>query len=182
MPHKRQQKPPQKADELLDELESIKSLLDDEQDDIPILEEIIGNEPPLITEKADTPPKDPSILPGQQALFNEKNQSTSHTEKPSSSDNPFLPKHIRERLGSSIEYVHELAQQQRELEQQSLLMPFANDVTRASEQKTTLEKKNTSLAKTIANPDELIDSLVQQYLPIIEDDLRNRLKALLKDS
>jgi len=178
------------ADELLDELESIKSLLnEDDLDSIPVLEEVIDDNPPLVTETTtDTLPTHDTtdILPGQQGLFEDTQKHTSNPEASKnlstpSSDNPFLPKHIRERLGSSSEYVQELEQQQRALEEQSLTMPFSATVSSAIDH-TSITKAKTSLQNVIANPDELIDSLVKQYLPLIEDDLRQRLKALIDES
>ena len=174
---------PKKADELLEELESIKSLLDDDIDSIPVLEEMIDDAPPLVTKQAvdqgDTTPDALSILPGQQGLFDETAKPKANTsQKSPSSDNPFLPKHIRERLGSSSSYVEELEQQQRELEQQSLTMPLSTAVPSALDRDDHTKAKS-YLQKTIANPDELIDSLVKQYLPIIEDELRQQLKKLV---
>lgn len=178
------------AGELLDELESIKSLLDDDDlNSIPLLEEMIDDVPPVITQTVsaeDAPTlSDPSTLPGQQALFDEPS-----TDKPSppkartkpSSDNPFLPKHIRERLGSSVGYAQELEQQQKDLAHQSLTMPFSHQVPSALDEKISQTPSKTPLQQLIANPDELIDSLVQQYLPVIEDDLRQQLKALIDKS
>lgn len=175
---------PKQADELLDELESIKTLLDDDLDSIPLLEEMIDDAPPLakkqLTTKVIPTLDDPSILPGQQGLFDEKSKNqTSQLNKTPSSDNPFLPKHIRERLGSSSEYVEELEKQRRDLEQQSLTMPLSA-ATPSTLDRDDHKKAKNPLQKTVANPDELIDSLVQQYLPIIEDDLKKRLKELMK--
>jgi len=175
--------------ELVDELESIKSLLDEDKlSSIPLLEEMIDDSAPInATQDAlDNIPTlgELSPLPGQQGLFEEppttKTLEESHA-KPSQ-NNPFLPKHIRERLGSSASYVQELEQQQRELEKQSLTMPFSLAVPSTLDLSADKNASKTPLQQTIANPDKLIDSLVEQYLPIIEDDLRQQLKQLIEKS
>lgn len=183
-----------KASEILDELESIKSLLDDENlDDIPVLEVMIDDT--SATGTSDKDPldvfdqiptlNDPSVLPNQQRLFDEPAKERPAKEQKRtnlSNDNPFLPKHIRERLGATNDYMQELEQQQRELEKQSLTMPFSSKVPSMLEVEKPLKKPSPSLKSTIANPDDLIDSLVQQYLPIIETELRQRLKKLTEQS
>jgi len=171
---------PENTGELVDELESLKSLLDEDSlDSIPVLEEMVDDTSPMADPLAafDNIPTlgDPSKLPGQQGLFEEP------TAKPSA-NNPFLPKHIRERLGSSASYVQELEQQQRELEKQSLTMPFSHEVPSSIKEPAPKKRPKNPLQKTVSNPDKLIDSLVEQYLPIIEDDLRQQLKALINKS
>lgn len=185
------QKPDKKAQagELLEELESIKSLLDDEDlDSIPLLEEMIDDEMPIVTQPPvpdELPTLDnPSKLPGQKSLFGESAGDKPKSQKPRtlpSTENPFLPKHIRERLGSSTGYVQELEQQQRNLEKLSLTMPFSHQVPSKLDVKGDQKSRKTPLQTAITNPDDLIESLVQQYLPIIEDDLRQRLKALIDE-
>lgn len=80
-------------DTLLEELESIKGLLL-EEDDIPVLSEIIEAIEPL-----------PADTPRQPSLFNTTNtgRTPSRTQRPASitkasGENPFLPAHIRARL------------------------------------------------------------------------------------
>jgi len=160
---------------ILNELESIKGLLFEEpKDDAP---SICGEEVPTLQDRvADHNPYAP--LPGQQSLFSE-GRSESNSEPNSASpsvansnkgsdepdtvkseallptdENPFLPKHIRDRLQGNKPHLGMQNFKPSEL---------AND---PSEQQ----------AQTRA----LVDELVTEYLPKMEAELRQRLHKLIQ--
>jgi hypothetical protein len=96
----------------------------------------------------------------------EKSQMTAQTLK---TDNPFLPKHIRDRLHTS-----------RSL-QDEIMDSSLKSLT------TAIATKPSTPNQGPANPiegkqEQLIDELVQSYLPKIEQELRRRLQALLSDT
>lgn len=193
---------------LLVELESIKRLLDDESDMIPILDETVvedddGNyqsvdrvidsvivdsdlvpnlsgepvsefsptlddepsksplsefAPESILEREnqeESPIRDKSVLPGQQSLFDNKTASSSpsspsqtpNTNKPAKAlgDNPFLPKHVRQRLGKQSG------------------TPLGNMTAQQ------IAGNNPSYTE------RLVDQLVAKHLPRIEAELRKKL-------
>ena len=181
-----------KQQAILSELESIIDLLDDQPlGDIPVLSPIDSvddkdqldiptltplSESDILDPPLSTPSSAPDVLPGQRGLFDESVPTDSNTDidasinrksseeeaSPQASstatkargENPFLPKHIRERLHTN-----------------KALVDIINEQT--STIKTDLTTTNQS-----ANTDQLglIDDLVAEYLPIIETELRRRLK------
>lgn len=78
-------------DTLLEELESIKGLLDDE-DAIPVLREVIESIEPL----EDSEPRQPSLFRSADSGPAARKRSSGVTR--ASGENPFLPAHIRARL------------------------------------------------------------------------------------
>lgn len=136
---------------LLDELESIKGLLQDD-DDIPILSEVIEAIEPV-----------PQDRPRQTSLFQPPASTRAPAAKPrpasitrASGENPFLPEHIRARLHGNRPppLVEELA---------------AN----ASAQPRTDTPAEGQVSRAM-----LIDEVIQACLPDIEARLRARLDAL----
>lgn len=79
-------------DTLLNELESIKGLLQDE-DDIPILSEVIESIEPL----SDDSPRQPSLFQSSPSRSGEPKRRPASITR-ASGENPFLPEHIRARL------------------------------------------------------------------------------------
>ncbi len=132
----------------------------------------------------------------------EKQQTTSSTgqlasaasQRPIKTDNPFLPKHIRDRLHTSRSL-------QDEIMESPLFKTAAAKVE--SQNNSALEKKSVDLDKPIMekphaleseNPkrgtssahqtpeQDLVDELVATYLPKIEQELRKRLQDLVSQS
>lgn len=141
-------------DTLLDELESIKGLLQDE-DDIPILSEVIEAIEPL-----------PADSPRQPSLFQTSNSASTHSAKPrpasitrATGENPFLPEHIRARLHGNRPppLVEELAANPPA--QPRTEPPTDRPLSRAA----------------------LIEEVVQASLPDIEARLRARLSSLTEE-
>jgi len=122
----------------------------------------------------------PNIPPGQQALFKEpettkdideaekrQHHKTKSTRKPTdsnntgiSSDNPFLPEHIRHRLNSYSGLILEeplITAHQK---------PSAQPIKEPQTQSTILQQQDS---------EQIIDRLVAQYLPKIELELRKEL-------
>ncbi len=117
---------------------------------------------------------DMTVLPGQQSLFDEekKEKQAAETEATTTEEteashepttereNPFLPKHIKQRL-----------EMERSLYEREI------------SEHTPLPKKAMPSPSTEQSPQEvLIDELVQRYLPKIEQELRERLREQLGDS
>lgn len=113
------------------------------------------------------PAKESTVLPGQQSLFDilpeETAPRTSGTAKslkkevsPANVENPFLPSHVKERLAQEKQHY------QQDLESVAKL------------------SFGMSNSLSSAQCEELVDTLVAQYLPKIEQDLRNELKKLLE--
>lgn len=114
-----------------------------------------------------------TVLPGQQSLFEEANsasnsqpnysvevetqqQSSEIKTQDSNLENPFLPKHVKERLDR----------------ERSL---YQKEIDAAAK----LQNPNAPLSD-IEDHDSLIDELVKLYLPQIEHELRLRLKKSLE--
>lgn len=195
---------------LLNELESIKTLLkDDELQDLepPILTNAIDDidNAPLLTdihedhapamdeviptlEEAVPPPaelekRQEEVAEQQQSslvdVANEAPATTGKTGKapaqPKSptlssgrGDNPFLPKHIRDRIAAN--------------RKQSAMMATIPPVLPAAAAAQHAEPSDSSTAKPDAPSDEqLIDDMVQRFLPAIEAALRERLEALIHE-
>ena len=190
---KEKQREQQEQKVLLNELESIKSLLtQDPADDIPtldipLLKEKVLDEPPHDQRKPDANannqvnvkidaeqrPENNSeteLPPGQPSLFEEKQSQQQQIETKSTHqsqannavnptrENPFLPNHIRNRLGKQTEY------------------PNSNSLDYMQNPTAQLPPVTSTTHKTHA---QLIDEIVAEYLPIIEDKLRAKLKQQL---
>ncbi|WP_111640667.1 hypothetical protein [Marinimicrobium alkaliphilum] len=125
--------------DLLDELESIKHLLED--DDIPLLQEVIDDieAGPAYSEQSHTPRRSPVTK--------------------ASGENPFLPKHIRERLKSY----------------QQATLPLEADLPAPKQQaaRTTPQKNQVKIDK-----ETLIDNVIKALQPDIEKQIRRQLEAL----
>ncbi len=165
----------QTQQELLEELESIKNLLDDDMENIPLLEELV-EEPPKPTEpntvqKTAPDGSDTNLETGAESQSHRQPAPKPHDPHPPSptatqkshfslpsrnrptSENPFLPKHIRERLNGAVGLPgHEMPDTQ----PPSVIAPTAEATT------------------------TLVDQLVAQYLPIIEAELRRKLHNKLQ--
>jgi hypothetical protein len=164
--------------EILQELESIKGLLLEEEEDIPLLHsEMYDNIQPA-TPGAGIQPPHPA-LPGQGSLFEDSqanktsssknippisippsktvtNTNIDRTPSKPSGENPFLPQHIRERLHGNNPpplFEYEAAQK----------------IATATKQ--TPYKTNTSRQ-------QLIEDVINSLIPQIETELRHRLFAM----
>jgi hypothetical protein len=203
---------------ILNELESIKTLLGEEEgaskaqedvipDDIPLLQEMVvdDNFDKLIDEELihddldldfdldfdstndslesindEQPSTTPGVLPGQQSLFDEKKSERSSSAaqensiKPSqekkvkaSGENPFLPKHIRERLNGTVDLpAYDTAG--RPLQKHYGDNPSSPKMTASATPKKVEDSTNPT--------DELVDKLVKEFMPKIEEKLRKELK------
>lgn len=194
---------------LLNELESIKTLLKDDQlqdleppiltsaiddiDNAPLLTEIHDDHAPAMDEVIPTleeavPP--PAELEMQQEevaeqqsphpdAANEAPATTGKTDKASAQpksatlssgrgDNPFLPKHIRDRIAAN--------------RKQSAMMATITPVLPAAAPAQHAEPSDSSTAKPdVPSDEQLIDDMVQRFLPAIEAALRERLEALIHE-
>lgn len=132
--------------------------------------------------------------PAQQQLFGESGetrQSPQHTgsarssavSKPNNSarkepsttasktdENPFLPKHIRERLHTNKKLVDVIK------------ASHTADKTAPSASSATTQKKNPLTGDTPTAEEALIEELVAEFIPKIETELRRRLENLLNPS
>ncbi|MBX2807660.1 MAG: hypothetical protein KTR20_03425 [Cellvibrionaceae bacterium] len=157
------QKAKQSPQALLQELESIKNLLDNDMENIPLLKETVAEEAvteedsaSLSTPTANTDPRSPLDPPKKQRA---------------SGDNPFLPQHIRERLnGASAPLAYSATQ------------TSTNSSTMTAVQTTAVNKQLPPLvvAPTPKASSTLVDQLVAEYLPMIEAELRRRLQDKLQ--
>lgn len=158
--------------EILQELESIKGLLL-EEDDIPILQAIDQS----VRDESPAPESiqvnNPSVLPGQTSLFGDDPaqerqqpfmqanplQTPQNTTRPlakASGENPFLPQHIRERL-------------------------HGNNPPPLFEYETAKKILNSTkhIAHKINKPRQaLVDEVLGSLMPLIERELRHRLFAM----
>lgn len=218
---------------LLNELESIKTLLRDDElqdleppiltsaiegiDDAPLLTEILDEDiPPTdeaipILDEAIELPVEPEIVPDivpekttavpaateqQQSLFEPEMELEPANPPPPAAkpqpapakpdtatlssgrgENPFLPKHIRERIEANRK-------------QQSAMMEALAPSAPASakpaepEAKAPTPGKGSAAArpnKAVLDHEKLIDEMVERFLPSIEAALRERLQALLRE-
>lgn len=152
--------------EILQELESIKGLLQ-EEDDIPILQVIDETHPMEIMQAdaatapqiqhhaidavASQPDSEPLVLPGQTSLFAATRPLTK-----ASGENPFLPQHIRERLrGNNPPPLFEYE--------------TAKKIINATK----------NIAHKINKPRQaLVDDVINGLMPKVEAELRHRLFAM----
>lgn len=136
---------------IINELESIKGLLDGDMEEIPVLDEMVST-PATGTRQAKSREEE------QQHLFEP------HPDNPPpvapTSENPFLPKHIRERLNSESPLARRSKQLESKLNQPDL-MPAPPP-------------------KAKAPKEDIVNQLVAKYMPKIEAELRRRLKEKLK--
>lgn len=140
-------------DTLLNELESIKGLLQDE-DDIPILSEVIESIEPL----PDDGPRQPSLFQTSPRPGEPKRRPASITR--ASGENPFLPEHIRARLHGNRP------------------PPLVEDLLNESSSLSRTDSRTDSGADAVTSRSALIDEVIQASLPDIEARLRARLYAL----
>jgi hypothetical protein len=163
--------------EILQELESIKGLLL-EEDDIPILQEaeavptdVNTQQHPTLKEQPFIPAQAESTLPGQGSLFEGETKRqgfASHLNTPAhqhqaprplakaTGENPFLPQHIRERLhGNNPPPLFEYE--------------AAKKIINATK----------NIAQKINKPRQvLIDDVINSLMPQIESELRHRMFAM----
>ncbi len=132
----------------------------------------------------------PGALPGQRSLFAQPDKKAKPNTPPQRSkatgENPFLPKHIRERLHSQ-QSLMELIKQSEAVGTSTTGAPKTE---RKAEQKTATsspsqdDQQNTApTAKPSLTPEfmqALIDDLVSLYIPRIETELRQRLASELE--
>jgi hypothetical protein len=189
--------------EILQELESIKGLLQ-EEDDIPILRTIDETLSETLTEEipaisgSQQQSANPAVLPGQTSLFDEEPGSAASAEKPNPG-NPVTPErkpgfaaHLKP--GSSS-FAHSLSQSStpanRTLAKASGENPFlpqhirerlhGNNPPPLFEYETA--KKILSATKNIANKinkprQTLVEEVISGLMPTIEAELRHRLYAM----
>ena len=154
---------------LLNELESIKGLLDEQDteplpglDQIPVLREVIESIEPL-----------PEDRPHQPPLFPEANTKPPRSGRPvqAKGENPFLPPHIRARLQGNQPTPHWTeATEQTETEQTETATRPAAGAGQQSDNRPTPESANAR--------SELIEALVDECRPLLETRLRARLEAM----
>lgn len=146
------------TDSIIEELESIRdSLLETYQDQQSVPSYANTNSPT----KEQTMP--PNALPGQRSLFDDSVVHESKSNKPdiSQSENPFLPKHIRDRLHGDTHLQY--------FEESDLTKDY---YTRADAIKDDIHK-NESLKEHV-----IINEIVERYLPMMERELRQRLARI----
>lgn len=105
-------------------------------------------------------------------------------------ENPFLPQHLRDRLDQSKNSLfQEIARSGESLEASTaLLRNFAYDKTTFKGASNRAAEPNSSKTSTSSshlkqqNHQDIIDSLVEKYLPMIETDLRQHLTLLLEEN
>lgn len=173
---------------LLNELESIKSLLIDDspQSDIPVLEEVVAEEMLMKNSSKNkdrsnqnhTPSSSAptlSTLPEQQSLLTDKKADSKKTittqnspsQKMDADTNPFLPDHIRKRLADTSKL-------------------YAFDTPEPMPAVSMPQTKTTNLMGTppefnTLNHGELIDALIEEFMPKIKAKLRQKLIEELAD-
>lgn len=184
---------------------------------IPILEE-------MVVDDGVQAPSAPGALPGQQSLFTEnknepsteadktvknekpqpqaepenKTQKQTPHQKAKSVENPFLPKHIRERLNGTVD-VPAYAQPNEVIRNPYVAPNFSYD-DRSTEHPPEMEQKHTSPnqdrkvkelnfspsaslyepSSNDADHKDMIDALVNEFMPKIESRLRLRLAKVLE--
>jgi hypothetical protein len=172
-----------------------------------VMDDVIHQAAPLLSavEVVETPPLALVVeleTPVPQASPAEPDQLAPN-ELPGSDDNPFLPKHLRERLNQSkTSLLEEIARSSQALDASTaLLRNFAEKKTEKPA-KPPVEKQ--SADKPAAKPErrfsaflaavsaenaaldavdaELVETLVAKYLPLIEADLRQQLRRLLSSA
>lgn len=182
---------------LLTELESIKDLLvadSNSDDNIPVLKDAIieetadellsdapeqfinsaSNHEALTTpeEEMNSSTKNNSVLPGQQSLFNEtstSNKTKNQTQNTASSlsKNPFLPPHVRQRF------------EQAPTETATPVpKPTPNPAGEATSEQEI--KKTDENVINASYTERLVDQLVAHHMPKIEEELRAKLRSVVK--
>lgn len=175
----RSDKQQQAKNELLRELESLREQLVDPDseltdEEIPLLldkvEHAIADAPAdTDTEQsAEEPVADNNVLPGQQPLFEKRLSSETEpapaTRPTAHGENPFLPKHIRDRLD----------ERRRAL---------ADDIAQATDSyRRSMAGRDSPSAASEPDEQAIVDDLIAQYLPRIEAELRFRLARKLEQS
>lgn len=152
-------------DTLLDELESIKGLLDDE-DAIPVLREVIESIEPL----ENSEPRQPSLFRSADTSPASRKRSSGVTR--ASGENPFLPAHIRARLHGnrpppSWDWDPPAADETEETAVQPPVVPKGPLSTESP--------ARPSSPQALISRQSLIDQVVQESLPEMEAKLRRRL-------
>lgn len=108
-----------------------------------------------------------------------------HSAKPlpKTSSNPFLPQHILDRLNNGRRnLVEEIAQSGAALDASTALLRSRSRSERVqhSEPATPEKHGEQRLPKSAARQKQLIDDLIEEYLPLLAAELRKRLKAELE--
>lgn len=154
-------------DTLLEELESIKGLLLEPDDDIPVLHEVIESIEPL-----------EQGAPRQSSLFTTNIPAGRTAPSPrrpaptkASGENPFLPAHIRARLHGNRPppgFDSESAP--------------ARDTAPVSDKAPVPDKtKSPTRSATDINREQLVDELLSELQPLLEAQLRDKLNALSQE-
>jgi len=158
---------PDPKNALLDELESIKGLLDEQDpeplpdlDQIPVLREVIESIEPL-----------PENRPHQPPLFPETGTKPQRISRPvqAKGENPFLPPHIRARLQGSQPTPDE---------------PEATAHTETAPKvpaEAVKQKNNRPASPSATTRSSLIDALVDEFRPQLEARLRARLESMTEE-
>lgn len=155
----------QKRRSLLNELEFIKESLDDTQ-----LKELIETKSKEVLDEASETKENavslqPGVLPGQQSLF-----STEQGGTRKAMDNPFLPKHIREKLQlESQETLTNLATLEKSLRSKHEM---------AVERLQRKEKPSNINKQTNVIDPNYIEELIQHHMKQFEKSLRDYLTKL----
>lgn len=156
-------------DTLLEELESIKGLLLEPEDDIPVLHEVIESIEPL-----------EQGAPRQSSLFTTNipaGRTAPHPRRPAptkaSGENPFLPAHIRARLHGN--------RPPPGFDSESSSAP-AHDAAPTPD-KTPVPDKTESLNRSAAdiNREQLVNELLSELQPLLEAQLRDKLNSLSRE-
>ncbi len=164
---------------------------------------------PIEQEDSSKAPIASGVLPGQQSLFEKDRAQEKNSQKAdtNSNENPFLPKHIRDRLTKPSDLEAILAGDTSKIEKPVVLPPivkttveqdksffssnsFLDEIQQGNKEQTLedalkripdSQNTNTPDQRTPSNNDidSLIDNLIAQYLPEIEAKLRFQLKQSL---
>lgn len=127
--------------------------------------------------------------PEPQHLTNasEVNEGKEHIEPPDAplprvdlkkSENPFLPKHILDRLNHGRNLVEEIAQSSAALDASTAALR-AERLTKPAYGEQHSVATTTTTTKEVHDKHQLVDDLVEEYLPLLAAELRRRLNRLL---
>lgn len=153
-------------DTLLEELESIKGLLLEPEDDIPVLHEVIESIEPL-----------EQGAPRQSSLFTTNipagRTAAPHPRRPAptkaSGENPFLPAHIRARLHGN--------RPPPGFESDDASAPSKSAPAMAPD----TEESSSASAPTYTSREQLVNELITDLQPMLEAQLRDKLNALSQE-
>lgn len=118
----------------------------------------------------------------------EVNEGKEHIEPPHAapqvglkkSENPFLPKHILDRLNHGRNLVEEIAQSSAALDASTAVLR-AERLTKPAYGEQHSAATTTTTTKEAHDKHQLVDDLVEEYLPLLAAELRRRLNRLLDE-